>query len=134
MKNFVKWFGIIAFVAVIGFSMAACGGNDNTPDPSEIPDVPDYTPITQIPDNYLNTYWSIDKIAVSVTFGSDAGKFSFYQIGQGTETYTVLSPVTKDEIAKGFDSGLQPAGRVVISFMNDGSKLHYAGMSEWVKR
>ena len=25
MKNFVKWFGIIALVAVIGFSMAACG-------------------------------------------------------------------------------------------------------------
>jgi hypothetical protein len=34
MKNFVKWFGIIALAAVIGFSMAACddgGGNDNTP-------------------------------------------------------------------------------------------------------
>jgi len=30
MKNFVKWFGIIAFMVVIGFSMAACdtgGGN-----------------------------------------------------------------------------------------------------------
>jgi hypothetical protein len=32
MKNFFKWFGIIAFVAVIGFSMVACdfGGNDNS--------------------------------------------------------------------------------------------------------
>jgi hypothetical protein len=29
MKNFVKWLGIIALVAVIGFSMAACGGDDD---------------------------------------------------------------------------------------------------------
>ena len=28
MKNFLKLFGIIALVAVIGFSMAACGGDD----------------------------------------------------------------------------------------------------------
>ena len=35
MKNAIKLFGIIALVAVIGFSMAACGdddgGDDNTP-------------------------------------------------------------------------------------------------------
>jgi hypothetical protein len=29
MKNIVKLFGIIALVVVIGFSMAACGGDDN---------------------------------------------------------------------------------------------------------
>ena len=29
MKNIVKLFGIIALVAVIGFSFAACGGNDS---------------------------------------------------------------------------------------------------------
>ena len=29
MKNFVKWFGIIAFIAVIGFSMTACPAGDN---------------------------------------------------------------------------------------------------------
>jgi len=29
MKNFVKVWGIIALVAVIGFSMAACGGDDD---------------------------------------------------------------------------------------------------------
>jgi len=29
MKNVVKAFGIIALVAVIGFSMAACGGDDD---------------------------------------------------------------------------------------------------------
>ena len=28
MKNFVKWFDIIALIAVIGFSFAACGGDD----------------------------------------------------------------------------------------------------------
>jgi hypothetical protein len=29
MKDTIKFFGIIAFVAVFGFSMAACGGDDN---------------------------------------------------------------------------------------------------------
>jgi len=29
MKNFAKFLGIIALVAVIGFSMTACGGDDN---------------------------------------------------------------------------------------------------------
>jgi hypothetical protein len=29
MKNTIKWFGIIAFVAVIGFSVAACGDVDD---------------------------------------------------------------------------------------------------------
>ena len=29
MKNFIKFFGIIAFIAVIGFSMTACGGDDD---------------------------------------------------------------------------------------------------------
>jgi hypothetical protein len=32
MKNFLKLFGIIAMVAVIGFSMAACGGDDDGDD------------------------------------------------------------------------------------------------------
>ena len=30
MKNFFKLLGIIALVAVIGFSMAACGGDDDS--------------------------------------------------------------------------------------------------------
>jgi hypothetical protein len=29
MKDAIKWFGIIALVAVIGFSMAACDGDDD---------------------------------------------------------------------------------------------------------
>ena len=28
MKNTIKWFGIIAFIAVIGFSFVACGDDD----------------------------------------------------------------------------------------------------------
>jgi hypothetical protein len=35
MKNFVKWFGVIAFVAVIGFSMAGCA--TLFPPPPEFP-------------------------------------------------------------------------------------------------
>jgi len=29
MKNFIKLFGIVALVAVIGFSVTSCGGDDN---------------------------------------------------------------------------------------------------------
>jgi uncharacterized lipoprotein YehR (DUF1307 family) len=29
MKNTIKWFGIIAIIAVIGFSFIACGNDDN---------------------------------------------------------------------------------------------------------
>jgi len=40
MKNFVKWLGIIAFVAVIGFSMIGCftfgNGNNQQPKPGII--------------------------------------------------------------------------------------------------
>jgi len=50
MKNTIKQFGIIAFIVIIGFSMTTCGDKDDTPEE------PPYTPITQIPDNYLNTY------------------------------------------------------------------------------
>jgi len=35
MKNFVKWFGIIALVAVIGFSFASCGGDGSGPAPKK---------------------------------------------------------------------------------------------------
>jgi len=41
MKNFIKLFGIIAFVAVIGFLMTACkdedGGGEQTTPPEELP-------------------------------------------------------------------------------------------------
>jgi hypothetical protein len=29
MKNTIKWFGIVALVVVIGFSITACGGDDD---------------------------------------------------------------------------------------------------------
>ena len=39
MKNTIKLFGIIALVAVIGFAMAACGGDDSPSNgPSDVPD------------------------------------------------------------------------------------------------
>jgi ABC-type glycerol-3-phosphate transport system substrate-binding protein len=30
MRNAIKWFGIIALIAVIGFSFGACGGGSDT--------------------------------------------------------------------------------------------------------
>ena len=50
MKNHIKWLGIIALVAVIGLSFAACGGSD--PEKTLI--------ITGIPAEYLtNTSFAI---------------------------------------------------------------------------
>jgi len=48
MKNFVKWFGIIAFVAIIGFAFASC----------ELPDELDgttWTTTIEGDDNYSTT-------------------------------------------------------------------------------
>jgi hypothetical protein len=130
MKNTIKILGTIAFVAVIGFTFAACdgdddGGGDNTP----------YVPITQIPANYLNTTW-VMSFGSAVFFDADPGKFQFTQgSGFGLKTFTV-SPCTKDQIAEGFDSGLQPyegsTAMAIVSFKKDGSKLHFARMT-WTK-
>jgi hypothetical protein len=122
MTNKKNWLGILVMVLVFGMTVVGCDDgstDDNTPA---------WEPITQIPDNYLNTVWVWGTApGAVVTFGSDANKFDFYQIGQGTKTFTVSPLSSRDQIEKGFDSGLQPSGNTkVISFMNDGSKLYFA--------
>jgi len=129
MKKNNLWLGVLAIVLV--FTMTACGGNDSNDDTT--PNGPAYTPITKIPNNYLNTSWNLSSYA-SITFGSDASKFSFRQTGFDAITITNFSPCTKDEIAKGFDSALNPSGKTIVSFMNDGSKLHFANSGSWVKK
>lgn len=125
MKNLFKQFCIIALVAIIGFTMMACGDDDT-------PVEPPYTPITQIPDNYLNTKWRIPDKEITITFGSDASKFDYYQLVN--TTYDNLSPATKEQIAKGYNSGLNTStNRGVMSFKNDGSSLFFTG-NEWVKQ
>jgi predicted small secreted protein len=135
MKNTMKFLGIIALVAVIGFTMAACPGDDG----GGGDDTPKFEPITRIPDNYLNTTWSFDRISCSVTFGSDAGKFSFYKINQGTSSHTVSPLSDRKQMEGGFDSGLlfSPnafANHDKIFFKTDGSKLNMLGLSDWVKK
>jgi len=95
------------------------------------------TPITQIPDNYLNTTWRYAG-DIYVRIGSDASKFVFDQVGNnvGKKTFENLSPITKDEIATGFDSGLYAKSynsEGIICFTNDGSKLKWLG-STYIKQ
>ena len=44
MKNTIRFLGIIAFAAIIGFSIAACGGDDDSPGPGPGPDTGPYVP------------------------------------------------------------------------------------------
>jgi hypothetical protein len=67
MKNFFKLFGIIALVAVIGFSMIACGDDDdNGGDRAEIPSA------------FLNTVWKFtaDDSTWTLTFTSSKTVFT----------------------------------------------------------
>ena len=65
MKNFVRWFGIVAFVAVIGFSMAGCDlfGNDY---------------------ELLNGVW--DRGDIVVTFNDDSAVFTQINSNSGWKT------------------------------------------------
>jgi len=94
-----------------------------------------YTPITQIPTNYLNTTWAMGNDILKVTFGSNATQFDFYQSGYGTSTMSGFTSCAKEDIKEGYDSGLKVSGTdYVLCFKNDGSKLYYANYSGWVKK
>jgi uncharacterized lipoprotein YehR (DUF1307 family) len=62
MKNLIKWFGIIALAAVIGFSMAACGDDDDT----------------STADPFKGT-WISDEEDANVWFTAADGKFTLYE-------------------------------------------------------
>jgi len=72
-------------------------------------------------------------VGLSITFGADASKFDFYQVGFGTKTITDFSQCTKDQIEAGYDSGLNPKGYKTVSFKKDGSKLSWDKTDFWVK-
>jgi hypothetical protein len=125
MKKKIIVHGILAIALVFAMTVVGCNDED------DVKEEPVYTPITQIPDNYLNTTWRIPG-DIYVRIGSDASKFVFDQVGNvygKADTYDKLTPVTKEEIRSGFDSGLRASkgNGGVICFMNDGSKLSWLG-------
>jgi hypothetical protein len=132
MTNKRIWLGMLALALIFGMTVVGCGGDDDGGGGDE--NKP-YEPITQIPANYLNTTW-VQSFGSAVFFDADAGKFEFTQgPGFGLHTYTVSPLTDKSKIAAGFDSGLQPyegtTAKAIISFKNDGSKLHFA--MTWTK-
>jgi hypothetical protein len=125
MKNKKIWLGMLALALIFGMTVVGCGEDDEN-----------WVPITQIPYNYLNTTWRLtaEYGPPTITFGLDAGKLSYSMPGGYGNYTTTLSPLSRSNpIAAGFDSGLQ-GNYGVISFMNNGSKIHYMGRSDWVKR
>jgi hypothetical protein len=130
MTNKKIWLGILALALMFGMTVVGCGGDGDDGGGDKTP----YVPITQIPDNYLNTTW-VTTYGSAIFFDSNPSRFEYTQgPGFGLHTYTVSPLSSKDQIEKGFDSGLQPSGNtVVISFMKDGSKVHFARTSSWTK-
>jgi len=101
MKNFWKILGIIALVAVIGFSMAACGGDDDDDTKKPGTDTPGTdTPGTDTPS----------------TGGDNGGAYSAIAgTWVGDETNGTLV-ITKDEFKT--DNGVETNAYAVVYVMN----------------
>jgi hypothetical protein len=114
MKNFVKWLGTqsrpllsalcaIALVAVIGFSFAACGGDDDD----------GYNP-------FLGT-WSDSASGFTLTFTSNTTwTYSYQGTGSGTYTYSGNSATLKDS---GGTTTAVIAGNYLTLVLDNGQSL-----------
>jgi len=90
MKNTIKFLGIIAFVAIIGFSFTACGGDDDNGGNGG----------GNLISAYRNTTWSDGTITIAfgtdkVTISGDTGDPNY------NGTYTI--PEAKNEIWSDFN-------------------------------
>ena len=84
MKNFFKLFGIIALVAVIGFSMTGCE-NDSDPDPAPAPTPP---PVTILSGTWVGTNAN-GTVTISVS------GYSWTQYTNGPATQNVNMPIMR---------------------------------------
>jgi len=144
MKQTIKLFGIIALVAVIGFSMAACGGGDDTGGDPNGGNV--YTQPKQTPTTYdfniggTGTYdfdYQLRKVTVSAKPGKTTGAITVYYTGTGGTSYekNESEPLFKGTYSVTFDvaaaadwdevKGLS-AGTITIS---DGTPAVPTGLS-----
>ena len=107
MKNFVKWFGIIAFAAVIGFSMVGCDLNEK-----------DY--------EMLNGVW--DRGDIVVTFNNDTAVFTQINSGSGWKQIQSSGYVKIGD--KKFKS-ISKTGDLKWSCQELGYYTDYSGLSGW---
>jgi hypothetical protein len=84
MKNFTKLLGIIALIAVIGFSMAACGDSDDSGTTTTNNGGGGTT-------NSLNGVWRNSSGSLQITVSGSAGVFSYFG------TLNALSQSAKDK-------------------------------------
>ena len=77
MKNFVKWFGLVALVAIIGLSMAACDDGSGGPGGVGGSSGGTFT-ITGIPSKYNGKY------AMAVLEGNVVGQLNSHVLGYQT--------------------------------------------------
>jgi len=113
MKNVIKIFCIIALTAIIGFTMMACGDDED-----------EDVPTLAIPSAYLNTVWTYK-------FGGDSGPTltftsSTTEFSNDYGTFTLKSTITPKE---GYDVAFSAIRDRVVSstihFKKDGSALLY---------
>jgi endoglucanase len=73
-RNFVKWFGIIALVTIIGFSMVACGGggDDSDPRPTSPEAMSGKTALLYFADNGIKAGWNLGNTLDAVNAPSTA--------------------------------------------------------------
>jgi hypothetical protein len=132
MKNTIKFLGIIALAAIIGFSFTACGDDDddNSGGGNEW--------LKQIPANYLNTTWERERSNSSgtstwtetLTFGSDASKFDYdgpISEGKPFSVSTTVPKVYNVPVETGYSSRAyftEGSKIFILNFTKDGSKLN----------
>jgi hypothetical protein len=86
MRNHIKWLGVIALLAVIGFSFAACGGESEPEKTIIITGIPaEYLTATNRFDVYLNGTDGKLAAAGSGQFSGSTGTFDLYIMKQTSE-------------------------------------------------
>jgi len=127
LKAILRLAGIIVIVAVIAFSMTACSDDGGST----------YTPITQIPDNYLNTVWAAKgALKRTISFTESTSTFLYKEESEETVYTNAIYPVFEYpyKVPTGWDSALY-AGRYLILFKNDGSRLRFTSKNvDYVKQ
>jgi hypothetical protein len=146
MKNkcnvpLVRLFGIIALVAVIGFSMAACGGEEETENQALNAITPDHITLGergigwwyQIDDGYLSTYFFVSILGEGEHVGECVGTFTgcfngTWKIQKNDAgvfklEVTITSVNIGDSFNGVYDGVLSNSGHTMTLTRTDGTKI-----------
>jgi len=116
MKKFVKWLGIVAFAAVIGFSLAGCDLNNDD----------DVSDDVTIDDTRILGTWT-DKEGQPCKFSSN-GKFTYTNTDSDIRTYNFS--VVNNKLSFWLDqnySGVETWQKYDISISADGNTILLTG-------